>query len=482
MLNSNEFSGLPSKEGGRKVTEKLASQGVGRATVNYKLRDWLFSRQRYWGEPFPILHGDDGEIIGVPEGQLPVELPEMEDFSPQSYSDPNTPPTPPLGRSDDSWQKMQYNGRTWQRELNTMPQWAGSCWYYLRYIDPQNENSFVDPSLEKYWMGGNGVDLYVGGAEHAVLHLLYSRFWHKVLFDLEKVSTKEPFGKLFNQGYIQAYCYRDSRGIAVPATEVVNSEGRLASEVQGNDGENFFYNNEPVTEEYGKMGKSLKNAIAPDDVCRQYGADTLRLYLMFLGPLEAMKPWSSTGIDGISRFLKRVWREFIGADGELSSKYTEVPEDDSQTLRLLNETIKKVTEDCEALRFNTAISQLMIMLNHLQKIDAASRETLSTFIQLLCPLAPHICEEIWQRSGNSTSVCLSGWPSVDESKLVVDEARIVFQVNGKLRGQAMVSKTATQDEILELAKAEPKVQAQIEGKTIRKVIFVPGKILNIVAN
>ncbi len=301
----------------KKIIEYLEKRGIGQGKVQYKLRDWLFSRQRYWGEPFPILIGPDGAIRPVDQDDLPVKLPEMDDFTPAASDDPEAPPQPPLARAPESWRIVEIDGVKYQRELNTMPQWAGSCWYYLRYIDPDNDQCFVDPHKEQYWMAptdqnpAGGVDLYVGGVEHAVLHLLYARFWHKVLYDLGHVSTPEPFGRLFNQGYIQAYAYQDERGIYVDAEKVVNEQGQSASEVQGQPGQRFFYEGKPVTESYGKMGKSLKNAIAPDDVCAEYGADTLRLYEMYMGPLDASKPWATRDIIGVHRFLQRVWRNFI---------------------------------------------------------------------------------------------------------------------------------------------------------------------------
>ena len=298
------------------------------STTNYRLRDWLFSRQRYWGEPFPILHGPDGEIRAVDAADLPVELPEMEDFKPTGSDDPDAPPAPPLGRAGDDWKKVTLDGIDYTRELNTMPNWAGSCWYYLRYLDPTNDQRLVGEDAENYWMvspkadgtpHAGGVDLYVGGVEHAVLHLLYARFWHKVLFDLGHVSTPEPFGKLFSQGYIQAYCYRDERGIPVTASDVVNQDGKPAADVQGTKGQTFTHDGQPVAEEFGKMGKSLKNAVGPDDVCTQYGADTLRLYEMYLGPLDQSKVWNTHDIVGVHRFLNRLWRNLVDdSEGETS--------------------------------------------------------------------------------------------------------------------------------------------------------------------
>ncbi len=481
----------PSGEARAAITAWLESKGLGRAQVQYKLRDWLFSRQRYWGEPFPILHGPDGEIVPVEEKDLPVELPEMEDFRPDGSDDPNAAPRPPLGRAPESWRCVERDGVRYQRELNTMPQWAGSCWYYLRFCDPGNDERFVDTDAESYWMSaGNaegqarngGVDLYVGGAEHAVLHLLYARFWHKVLYDLGHVSSPEPFGRLFNQGYIQAYYYEDERGARVPAEDVVDQDGRPAEQVQDEPGRRFFHDGKPVIQQYGKMGKSLKNAVTPDHVCEEDGADALRTYLMFLGPLEAMKTWNTQGIEGISRFLKRVWREFIDRDGNRNPRILEGPETNPEILRVLHQTIKKVGEDVEGLRLNTAVSQMMIFVNHLQKADTFSIDTGKAFLRLLAPFAPHLAEELWERLGERPSVCRAPWPEHDPAMLETETVKVVFQVNGKYRGDAQVGKTADRETVLAAAKEQPKVAAQLEGKTVRKVIYVPGRILNIVAS
>ncbi|MDQ8202942.1 leucine--tRNA ligase [Pelagicoccus sp. SDUM812003] len=476
LINSGEYDGLPWQEAKEKITESLAAKGQGEASTQYKLRDWLFSRQRYWGEPFPVAWVSKSDYdsavasgvlegwipeqpvvfetesstlyaLPVPEKALPLTLPHVESYEPSGSGES------PLAKATD-WLEIWYNYETGEyvpasqdkpagdrwvratRETNTMPQWAGSCWYYLRYIDPKNSDTFADRSKQDYWQVP---DLYIGGAEHAVLHLLYARFWHKVLFDEGVVPTKEPFTKLFHQGIIL-----------------------------GEDGQ--------------KMSKSRGNVINPNVIIDEYGADTLRLYLMFLGPLEAMKPWSSKGIEGVHRFLKKVWRCVVAEDG-LSPKIKDSSDaDDKETLKAINECIKKVTDDVENLRFNTAISAMMIFANHLQSTDSVSKDTVKKFIQLLAPFAPHIGEELWSRLGGEASITTAGWPAVDESALVVDEVNVVFQVMGKVRGQATVSKSATQDEVLAIAKADPKVAAHIDGKTIRKVIYVPGKILNIVAN
>ncbi len=486
-----DLNGLPTDEARHKITNWLESKGLGNAQTQYKLRDWLFSRQRYWGEPFPILHGPGGEIVPVDEQDLPVELPEMEDFRPHGSDDPDAPPQPPLGRAPDSWRFVELDGVRYERELNTMPQWAGSCWYYLRFCDPHNSERFAGKEAERYWMQGQnaegpvptgGVDLYVGGAEHAVLHLLYARFWHKVLYDLGHVSSPEPFRRLFNQGYIQAYYYEDERGIRVPADQVVDQDGKSAEQVQDAPDRRFFYEGRPVTQHYGKMGKSLKNAVAPDDVCEEYGADALRTYLMFLGPLEAMKTWNTQGIEGVSRFLKRIWREIVDREGNRGSKIRETAEQNPETLRLLNETIKKVGEDIEEMRFNTAISQMMIFVNHLQKCDSIARDTANALVRLLAPFAPHLAEELWARLGETPSVTSAPWPEYDPSRLEAETVKVVFQINGKYRGDAEVAKNADRETVLAAAREQPRVAAHLEGKTVRKVIYVPGKILNIVAS
>ncbi len=476
LINSGEFDGLHWEEGKKRITTKLNEAGTGEKSTQYKLRDWLFSRQRYWGEPFPVAWvtkedydkaADSGDIsewlpeepvayndengtlyaLPVPPSSLPLELPHVESYEPVGTGES------PLRKAED-WMEIWYNyatgdfvaskeqkpeGEKWvraSRETNTMPQWAGSCWYYLRYMDPHNEEVFASQESLEYW---KTPDIYIGGAEHAVLHLLYSRFWHKVLYDAGAVPCKEPFGKLFHNGMLL-----------------------------GEDGK--------------KISKSAGNGPDPVEVIKEFGADTLRLFLMFLGPLESRKPWNSKGIGGINRFLNKAWREIVGKDGNLNPKISDNFEDSKETQTLLHQSIQKVGQDLESFSFNTVVSQLMILINHLQTCETVSAGTAKAFVQLLAPMAPHIAEELWRRLGETESVGYGPWPTVDESKLESDEVNIVFQVMGKFRGQAMVSTTATQEEVLEIAKQEPKVRAQIEGKTIRKVIFVPGKILNIVAN
>ena len=419
------------------------------------MRDWLFSRQRYWGEPFPIIHYEDGSIELVNSDELPVDLPEMEDFKPTGHGEP------PLSKAK-SW--LNYTdpktGRKGRRETNTMPQWAGSCWYYLRYIDPKNPDQAWDPAKEKYWMP---VDLYVGGAEHAVLHLLYARFWHKVLFDLGLVSTKEPFKKLINQGMILGISYKDKRGVLVPTDQV---EFTPAGPVRKSDGES-------LVEFPAKMSKSLRNVVNPDDVIRDYGADSMRMYEMFMGPLEATKPWSTKGVEGVFRFLKRAFRMFQEAEivDEPCTKEQE---------RLLHATIKKVSQDLDSFGFNTAISQLMIFLNEFSKLKKLPREAAEKFVLLLSPFAPHLGEELWEQLGHTESLAYEPWPSWDESLLKLDEVEILVQVLGKPKARLMMPVDATQEVAEKIAFASPEVQSAINGRTVRKVIFVPKRLLNIV--
>jgi leucyl-tRNA synthetase len=465
---------LPTLQAKQTITDWLMHKEIGQAKVQYKLRDWLFSRQRYWGEPFPILHGPDGEVVPLEESDLPVQLPPMEDFTPQASDDPEAPPRPPLGRAPESWRIVERDGVRYERELNTMPQWAGSCWYYLRYLDPHNDRQFAEPAREMYWMGptsenrAGGVDLYVGGAEHAVLHLLYARFWHKVLYDLGHVSTPEPFGRLFNQGYIQAYSYQDERGIYVDATRVEERDGQ------------FFFDDRPVTRSLGKMGKSLKNAVSPDEMFEEYGCDTLRLYEMYLGPLEASKPWNTRDIIGVHRFLQRLWRNFVDEQtGEL--RITDDQPDES-LLRLLHKTIHRVSEDMQRMSFNTAIAALIEMNNELTGRDNLPRAVAVPMLLMLAPLAPHISEELWQRLGHDQSLAYENWPVCDERYLVEDDVEMAVQVMGKVRGRITVPADADEDTVRQAALNDERVVPYLEGKTVRKVIVVQGKLVNIVAN
>ncbi len=477
-INSDFLNGLHIKEAKKKTINWLEENQVGAGTINYKLRDWLFSRQRYWGEPFPILHDKNGEIKTVPTEDLPVRLPAMDDFSPAASDDPEAPPKPPLGRSKKEWRYTEIEGVVYERELNTMPQWAGSCWYYLRFIDPKNNNAFVDASKEQYWMGEKGIDLYVGGAEHAVLHLLYARFWHKVLFDLGYVSTPEPFGKLFNQGYIQAYAYRDARGIAVSADDTVDQDGRPAPDVQDQPGRKFFYKGEPVTQEYGKMGKSLKNAVNPDDVCDEYGCDTLRLYEMYMGPLEASKPWNTRDIIGVNRFLRRIWRNFVNEETGASLISDNAPTE--KQLRALHVTIKRVTDDMSRMSFNTAIAALIELNKEWVALDTIPRLLATPFLLMLAPLAPHIAEELWHQMGHKESLAYEAWPQLDERYLKQDTIEIAVQVNGKVRASIQVPPDAAKEFVIETARTNENILRHIEGKNMRREIYVPGRIVNLV--
>ncbi|MCW5549847.1 MAG: leucine--tRNA ligase [Opitutaceae bacterium] len=475
LINSGECDGLTPAQAKEKLDARFSAEGRGQATVQYKLRDWLFSRQRYWGEPFPIVwvsESDyaetkakagaqlrlpatpvtcviDGQIrcaLPLPDRALPLQLPTVRTYQPTGTGES------PLATLTD-WLEIWHHpvtgdsvpatqprpGADWisaRRETNTMPQWAGSCWYYLRYLEPDNPAALVSPEAIRYW----GVpDLYVGGAEHAVLHLLYARFWHKVLFDLGVLPMDEPFTKLFHQGIIL-----------------------------GEDGE--------------KMSKSRGNVANPDDVIRAYGSDTLRLYLMFLGPLEAMKPWNPKGIEGVHRFLHKVWRECIGEDGGIHTKLSATVQDSPEIDRLLHETIKKVGDDIEGLHYNTSISQMMIFINAVQKAETVSRQTMLAFLQILAPFAPHIANELWSRLGGQPDLNKAPWPAYDPAKLVSTEVKLVFQVNGKHRGDQLVPVDITQDAAVKLAAANERVAPFLHGKTIKRIIFVPRKILNIVVS
>ncbi len=454
-----DLNGLGVDEAKVKMTEWLESEGVGRATVTYKLRDWLFSRQRYWGEPFPIVFVD-GEPTPLPDDALPVTLPAVERYEPTGTGE-----SPLAGIPE--WVNTELDGQPAVRETNTMPQWAGSCWYYLRYLDPDNADALVDPEKERYWMP---VDLYVGGAEHAVLHLLYARFWHKVLFDAGVVSTDEPFARLVNQGMIlgemEYTVTRDGTASTVDADRV---EKR---------GDGFVLTAEPEVEVEArahKMSKSRGNVVNPDDVVAEYGADSLRLYEMFMGPLEQTKPWSTSGVEGVHRFLNRVWRlatEQPVTDGEPTKEH----------LRTLHAAIKKVTEDLDGLRFNTAISAMMEFANAALKWEATPRPVLEAFVLLLAPFAPHLGEELWHRLGHSESLTYARWPEYDEALLKEDEVEIAVQVNGKLRGTITVAADASKEAVLEAARAEENVARYLAEGTVRKEIYVPGRLVNFVVS
>ena len=476
-----DLNGVDSVEKGLDLTHTwLETNGLGEATVTYKLRDWLFSRQRYWGEPFPIVYDDDGIAHAIPDELLPVLLPETDSFAPRTFDpdDADSDPESPLDRIDDFMAvelDLGEGPKTYRRDSNVMPQWAGSCWYELRYLDPTNEHAMVDPEVEAYWMGPDtetdpnhpgGVDLYVGGVEHAVLHLLYARFWHKVLFDLGHVSSKEPYYRLYNQGYILANAFKDDRAIYVDALEVVEQDG------------DFFYEDQPVTREWGKMGKSLKNAVSPDEMYEAYGADTLRLYEMAMGPLDQSRPWETRDVIGMYRFLQRLWRNLVDEDsGALT--ITDDPADDD-TRRALHRTMDGVRADMDGLRFNTAIAKLIELNNHLTKLDATPREAAEPLVLMLAPIAPHIAEELWARLGHAESLTYESFPVADESMLVDDTIEMPVQVNGKVRSHITVSADAGADVIETIALADDKIAALLDGPP-KKVIVVPGRLVNVVA-
>ncbi|WP_341356843.1 leucine--tRNA ligase [Rossellomorea sp. y25] len=428
-VNSGFLDGLGKEEAITKAISWLEEKNIGTKKVTYRLRDWLFSRQRYWGEPIPVIHWEDGTTTTVPESELPLVLPKTTEIKPSGTGES------PLANISE-WVNVEdpETGKKGRRETNTMPQWAGSCWYYIRYIDPHNEEALADAKKMQEWLP---VDTYIGGAEHAVLHLLYARFWHKFLYDIGVVPTKEPFQKLFNQGMI------------------------------------LGENNE-------KMSKSKGNVVNPDEVVESHGADTLRLYEMFMGPLEASIAWSTNGLDGARRFLDRVWRLLVEEDGSLSSKVTDAPNSDLD--KTYNQTVKKVTEDYEGLRFNTGISQLMVFINDAYKADTLPKDYVEGFIKLLSPIAPHMTEELWSKLGHEGTISYEAWPTFDESKLVDNEVEIVLQVNGKVKAKVMIPRDMNKEDLEKTAMENDEIKSQIEGKTIRKVIAVPGKLVNIVAN
>lgn len=427
-INSEFLNGLNKEEAISQMIAWLEEKGIGTKKITYRLRDWLFSRQRYWGEPIPIIHWEDGTRTAVPEEELPLVLPVTTEIKPSGTGES------PLANISE-WLNVvdPVTGKKGRRETNTMPQWAGSSWYYIRYIDPQNTEVIADPEKLKEWLP---VDIYIGGAEHAVLHLLYARFWHKVLYDIGVVTTKEPFQKLFNQGMILG---------------------------EGNE----------------KMSKSKGNVVNPDDIVESHGADTLRLYEMFMGPLEASIAWSTTGLDGSRRFLDRIWRLFVEENGQLNPKIQD-GEEAASLEKVYHQTVKKVTEDYEGIRFNTAISQLMVFINESYKATVLPKNYMEGFVKLIAPIAPHLAEELWEKLGHSGTVSYEAWPAFDEAKLVDDEVEIVVQVNGKVKAKLMVANDATKEALEQIAMEE--IKDQIEGKTVRKVIAVPGKLVNIVAN
>ena len=486
------LNGLGVTEAKAKTIEWLQDKGFGEETVTYKLRDWLFSRQRYWGEPFPIVYDEAGNAIALPESMLPVLLPEVADYSPATFDpeDAQSTPAPPLARAQD-WVNVELDlgdgMKAYRRETNTMPNWAGSCWYELRYLDPANNDALVDPEVEKYWMGKQtetvegapvgtldpgGADLYVGGVEHAVLHLLYSRFWHKVLFDLGHVSSEEPFRKLFNQGYIQAFFFRDTRGQSVPAAEVI--------EQTGPDGETTYsWNGASVSREYGKMGKSLKNVVTPDEMFETYGADTFRVYEMSMGPLDLSRPWETRAVVGAQRFLQRLWRNVIDeVSGEVMVT-GDAP--DEGTKRLLHKTIDAVRTDYDALRFNTAIARLIAFNNVLTKLPNVPREAAETLVVLTAPVAPHIAEELWAKLGHCETLTFADFPQADPVLLVDDTVTCVVQVQGKVRDRLEVAADIGEEDLRALALTSDRIKAALAGKVVRKVIVRAPNLVNIVA-
>ena len=500
-VNSSLINDLRTAEAKDRITALLAAEGVARRTVKYKLRDWLFSRQRYWGEPFPIVLDADGNPYAVSEGELPITLPQMEDFKPTGT------PEPPLSKAR-QWLKVESDNQVFYRETNTMPQWAGSCWYYLRYIDPTNTERFVDPAKERYWMP---VDLYVGGVEHAVLHLLYARFWHKVLYDLGHVSTPEPFQRLVNQGLIlgemEYHVFQTEAGAVVTASETKDIDEEAAEggvrliAVHARTGEKLIGVRvtedqvEKTTNGYRlkedanirvdarsfKMSKSRGNVVNPDKIVEDYGADTFRLYEMYMGPLEAQKPWNTRDIVGMSRFLNSVWRNLVGEDEAAGAPKVSADAAPSDELdRMLHRTIKKVGEDIEGLRFNTAIAELIKLNNELTGLPAVPRKLAEPLVLMLAPFAPHLAEELWQRLGHQTSLARHPWPAYDPARLVETTMELPVQVNGKLRDKVTVPADAGEAEVFRAAESAERVRPWIEGKTIVKRLYVPKKMVNFV--
>ncbi|WP_040312685.1 leucine--tRNA ligase [Gleimia coleocanis] len=473
------LNGLNKAEAIAKITAWLEERELGFATITFRLRDWLFSRQRYWGEPFPVVYGADGRVHALPEEMLPITLPEVDDFRPRTFEpdDANSSPEAALGRAT-HWTSVELDLgeglQTYYRDTNTMPNWAGSCWYEIRYADPNNGDKLVSEANEAYWMGprkpgeAGGTDLYVGGVEHTVLHLLYARFWHKILFDLGHVSSSEPFHKLFNQGYVQAYAFVDERGEYVPAAEV-----------EGDEKTGWTYQGRSVTREYGKMGKSLKNSVTPDEMCEAYGADTFRLYEMSMGPLEVSRPWDTRAVVGSYRFLQRLWRNAVNENtGELTVTDAEA---DLETKKLVARTIAEVTEEYRNMRLNTAAAKMIVLNNHLTGLSVVPREAIEPLVLMVSPLAPHIAEELWAKLGHSESLLREPFPVVtDESLLEEDKVVCVIQINGKVRGRLEVEPSISEDELRDLAVAHESAQRALEGREPLKVIVRAPKLVSIV--
>ncbi|HEU4910651.1 MAG TPA: leucine--tRNA ligase [Actinomycetes bacterium] len=479
--DSISLDGLDVVTAKARIIDWLEQRSAGRRTTTYKLRDWLFSRQRYWGEPFPIVYDEHGMPRALPESMLPVELPEIDDYSPQTFAedDVHSEPVPPLGRKED-WVDVELDlgdgPKRYRRETNTMPQWAGSCWYELRYLDPTNDERFVDPDVERYWMGPQGpghtggVDLYVGGVEHAVLHLLYARFWHKVLHDLGHLSSSEPFHRLFNQGYIEAYAYTDERGSYVPAEEV--SEDVVDGVVT------YSWNGRPVTRTYGKMGKSLKNMVTPDEMCDAYGADTFRLYEMSMGPLDQSRPWETRAVVGSHRFLQRLWRNVVDEETGRTRVVDDAPDD--ETRRLLHRTIDRVRHDMENMGNNTAIARLIELNNHVVKLGTTHREVAEAMTLMVAPLAPHLAEELWSRLGHDASLAYEPFPVADPELLKLASVTCVLQVAGKVRDRIEVSPEVSEDELRRLALASEAVLRTLDGRDVRTVVVRAPRLVNVV--
>jgi leucyl-tRNA synthetase len=491
-VNSSRFSGLSTAEFKEKIAEDLANKGLGRSAVNYKLRDWLFSRQHFWGEPFPILHELDakgkptGRVRALRPEDLPLDLPAAMTFDAQHDT-----PEPPLEKAPAEWLYVTLDGKRYKRETNTMPQWAGSCWYYLRFLDPRNDRALVDPEIERAWMP---VDLYVGGAEHAVLHLLYARFWHKVLFDRAFVSTPEPFMKLVNQGMILGEMeftgYQDGSGrwINPARAESLGETARavkLSADQVEKQGEAFVLKADPavkVDSRAYKMSKSRGNVVNPDEVVADYGADSLRLYEMFMGPLEAVKPWSMQGVDGVRGFLDRVWRMILDDRAEevrLNAAVADCEPTVEQN-RMLHKTIQAVTRDVQQMSFNTAIARMMEFTNYFLKCESRPKRAMEGLVLLLSPFAPHIAEELWQALGHAATLAYEPWPQFDEAMLREETIQLPVQVNGKLRAVIQVPADADQSAVEQAARAQPKIAEILSGKTVHKVIIVPKRMVNFV--
>ncbi|MCP9622184.1 leucine--tRNA ligase [Nocardia otitidiscaviarum] len=494
LVNSGELDGMTVEAAKAAIIERLEADGHGHGKIQYKLRDWLFARQRYWGEPFPIVYDEDGQPHALPESMLPVTLPEIEDFAPVTFDpdDADSEPSPPLAKATD-WVHVELDlgdgPKRYRRDTNVMPNWAGSSWYQLRYADPTNAEAFCAPENEKYWLGPRtadhgpkdpgGVDLYVGGVEHAVLHLLYARFWQKVLFDLGDVSGSEPYRRLFNQGYIQAYAYTDERGAYIPAAEVVERDGKFFWTPPAADGESGT--EIEVFQEYGKIGKSLKNAISPDEMCDLYGADTFRFYEMSMGPLDTSRPWATKDVVGAHRFLQRVWRLVVDEETGAAKVTDAAPS--GETLRLLHKTIAGVDDDYANLRDNTAGAKLIELTNHLTKHypDGAPRSVAEPLVLMLAPMAPHVAEELWERLGHTTALAHGPFPVADPALLVADSVEYPIQVNGKVRSRVSVPADADNAAVQAAALADEKIAELLGGKEPRKVIVVPGRLVNVVA-